>query len=287
VFRVFGLLRGVNPMKHSAAMLIMGRATMRSLRQISVVIGYMFVIVIISSSFVFLAEQDVYDEETGNWMRYEDNKLVVSPFNSIFESMWWGFATLTTTGYGDVVPFSIVGRMVAVASMILGILMIALPSSILGANFVAEWQAHERLRFRYHMLKDADKQAVVQMFHGASEEQTMLLREENERLAMVVSDMQERLAELNPPRYYEKYRHVQERYDDLYARYVQLEKQDAQRRQSQDFSPISLAAMHDVQPGTTRSRRSFLETLRSITPFSRRNTRNTGIPLHRFESSAL
>jgi len=42
-------------------------------------------------------------------------------FASISDGLWWAFVTLTTVGYGDIVPVTAVGRMIAVLTMVLGI----------------------------------------------------------------------------------------------------------------------------------------------------------------------
>jgi voltage-gated potassium channel len=56
-------------------------------------------------------------------------------FGSIPESMWWAFATVTTVGYGDVVPVTIAGRIVGVITMITGLVMVALPAGIVASAF--------------------------------------------------------------------------------------------------------------------------------------------------------
>lgn len=53
-------------------------------------------------------------------------------------SMWWGMSTLTTVGYGDMVPITVWGQFLAMIVSLLGIAMFALPVGILGAGFVEE-----------------------------------------------------------------------------------------------------------------------------------------------------
>lgn len=61
-------------------------------------------------------------------------------FGSIPASMWWAIATLTTVGYGDVVPVTTAGRVAAGFCAVIGIGMFALPTAILGAGFASELQ---------------------------------------------------------------------------------------------------------------------------------------------------
>jgi voltage-gated potassium channel len=56
-------------------------------------------------------------------------------FGSILRSMWWAVTTLTTVGYGDVVPLTPLGKVFAAMTAIAGIGMIAMPTGILAASF--------------------------------------------------------------------------------------------------------------------------------------------------------
>ena len=77
-------------------------------------------------------------------MYYAENGAQPEQFSSIPAAMWWAVATLTTVGYGDVCPVTGIGKMVAAVIAILGIGMLALPTSILGAAFVEEMQNPQR-----------------------------------------------------------------------------------------------------------------------------------------------
>lgn len=67
---------------------------------------------------------------------YCENKVQPDVFSSIPATMWWSVATLTTVGYGDMYPITLLGRFLASIIAILGIGMFALPTGILGAGFV-------------------------------------------------------------------------------------------------------------------------------------------------------
>lgn len=71
---------------------------------------------------------------------YCENGVQPNAFSSIPATMWWSVATLSTVGYGDMVPITIMGKFCASIISILGIGMFTLPTGILGAGFVEEIQ---------------------------------------------------------------------------------------------------------------------------------------------------
>ena len=75
------------------------------------------VLLLISSTLMYYVEHDTNPEE----------------FGSIPKAMWWGIATLTTVGYGDVVPATALGKLLGAVIAILGIGIFALPAGILTA----------------------------------------------------------------------------------------------------------------------------------------------------------
>ena len=60
--------------------------------------------------------------------------------------MWWAVVTLTTTGYGDVVPLTVGGRMIGSVLMISGIAVLALMTGVLATGFAQEERRREYLR---------------------------------------------------------------------------------------------------------------------------------------------
>lgn len=56
-------------------------------------------------------------------------------FGSIPLSMWWAMETITTVGYGDVIPVTAGGRVIAAATMVLGLIVLALPVAIVATSF--------------------------------------------------------------------------------------------------------------------------------------------------------
>lgn len=64
-------------------------------------------------------------------------------FSSIPQAMWWGTITLTTVGYGDVYPVTLLGRILGGALAVLGVGLFALPAGILASGFSEELQARK------------------------------------------------------------------------------------------------------------------------------------------------
>ncbi|MGQ3671228.1 cyclic nucleotide-gated ion channel [Xanthobacter sp. TB0136] len=62
---------------------------------------------------------------------------------SIPLAMWWSITTLTTVGYGDIVPHTEAGRLIAAATMVIGVLMVALPIAIISSSFSTLISKHD------------------------------------------------------------------------------------------------------------------------------------------------
>jgi voltage-gated potassium channel len=71
-------------------------------------------------------------------MYFVENQAQPDQFSSIPASMWWGMATLTTVGYGDVYPVTPLGKAFAAIIAMLGIGMFALPAGIFASGFEEE-----------------------------------------------------------------------------------------------------------------------------------------------------
>ncbi|XP_015431036.1 PREDICTED: potassium voltage-gated channel subfamily KQT member 1 [Dufourea novaeangliae] len=91
-----------------------------------------FLGLIFSSYFVYLAEKDVIGP---------DGK---TDFSSYADALWWGVITVTTIGYGDTVPQTWMGKIVASCFSVFAISFFALPAGILGSGFALKVQQKQR-----------------------------------------------------------------------------------------------------------------------------------------------
>lgn len=76
-------------------------------------------VMIFAASTIYLVEHDAQPEA----------------FGSIPAAMWWAVCTLTTVGYGDVTPITPLGKLLASSITVVGIGMVALPTSLLASGF--------------------------------------------------------------------------------------------------------------------------------------------------------
>uniref|UniRef100_A0ABD2WMZ8 Potassium voltage-gated channel subfamily KQT member 5 n=1 Tax=Trichogramma kaykai TaxID=54128 RepID=A0ABD2WMZ8_9HYME len=71
-------------------------------------------------------------------------------FNNFAKALWWGVITLCTVGYGDAVPHTWAGKLIASFCALLGISFFALPAGILGSGFALKVQQQQRQK---HMIR--------------------------------------------------------------------------------------------------------------------------------------
>uniref|UniRef100_A0A803VXD7 Potassium voltage-gated channel subfamily A member 5 n=1 Tax=Ficedula albicollis TaxID=59894 RepID=A0A803VXD7_FICAL len=120
VFRIFKLSR------HSKGLQILGQTLKASMRELGLLIFFLFIGVILFSS------TDDPD----------------SLFTSIPDAFWWAVVSMTTVGYGDMYPMTIGGKIVGSLCAIAGVLTIALPVPVIVSNF----------NYFYHRETDHEEQ---------------------------------------------------------------------------------------------------------------------------------
>ncbi|KAJ9448678.1 Potassium voltage-gated channel protein Shaker [Diplonema papillatum] len=149
-FRVFKLS------KYNEGMQVVGMAVLRSTDALSLLIFLTTIATVLFGSTMFYAEQAAadFDADMKKWVRKEEygGPDAVHTFKSIPHAFWWCLVTVTTVGYGDMVPVTPPGYIVGCGAMVAGLLLLAFPIIILGANFT-------EARVEYFKQKERDIRA--------------------------------------------------------------------------------------------------------------------------------
>ena len=124
-FRIFRLLRLFKLVRYSHSMENLFMIFKENASEMGLILAFISLIVIVSSTFIYMLEQ-------GNPSGY---------FDSMGDALWWSFVTITTVGYGDKVPMTDPGRVLAVFLMLGAIVSIALPSGVLASAMTQKFIA--------------------------------------------------------------------------------------------------------------------------------------------------
>lgn len=81
-------------------------------------------------------------------------------FRNAFSGIWWSMSTLLTVGYGDIYPITTLGRVMAICIAYLGVGAVAIPTGIISAGFVEQYQRKSGLS----NIKNADIKEIAEIF---------------------------------------------------------------------------------------------------------------------------
>ena len=122
VILVMRMIRFLKIARYSAAMRSLLDVLYGERRALFGCLVILFGITLLAAAVMHLAEGRIQPEKLG----------------TIPDAMWWAIVTLGTIGYGDVVPVTVLGKIVAAATIFLGLIMIALPVGIIANAFNEE-----------------------------------------------------------------------------------------------------------------------------------------------------
>jgi len=118
MIRAMKVLRIFKTMRYSKSIQIISRVISSSKDSLIAVcflaIGY----ILVSALIIFNVEPDIFD--------------------TFFDAIYWATVSLTTVGYGDIYPVSVLGRVITMISSVFGIAIVALPAGIITAGYMNE-----------------------------------------------------------------------------------------------------------------------------------------------------
>lgn len=158
ILRVFRLLRIFKLGRYSSAMQMLVQAIKQEYKVLFASFSILLIMMVLAASGMYMIEKDLQPEA----------------FGSIPSAMWWAMATLTTVGYGDVIPITAWGRFFGGTITLLGMGMVALPAGILASSFSE--QAHQKREiFRLKIIEALENGKVTQSELADLEQLRLLL----------------------------------------------------------------------------------------------------------------
>ncbi|UDQ98253.1 ion transporter [Lentisphaerota bacterium WC36G] len=122
IFRIFRIIRVAKLVSYISVLELFKRVVKKEKDALILTSFIMITSIIISSVLIYYAEYEAQP----------------SKFSSIPASMWWAIVSLTTIGYGDMYPITVIGKTIASIMALIGIAIIAMPTGIISAAFIAE-----------------------------------------------------------------------------------------------------------------------------------------------------
>ena len=126
--RLVRLLRMFKLNRYSEALASIAKVFEHKAREIFASLFFVLILLIVASLLIYYAEHDAQPHQ----------------FRNAFSGLWWAVATLTTVGYGDIYPITPIGRVLGAVIAILGIGMVAVPTSILSAGFLEVLEKNDK-----------------------------------------------------------------------------------------------------------------------------------------------
>lgn len=178
LLRALRILYVMRLARHSLGLQTLGLTMQRSMREFGLLLLFVCVAVTLFSPLVHLAESELAPFAATHPQH---------SFSSIPASYWWAIISMTTVGYGDMVPRSIPGQIVALTSILSGILIMAFPATSIFHTFSRSYQ---ELKQEYEQLwkeergeeMAAESQESLSKVHLSPDELPSVSKEDNDGL---------------------------------------------------------------------------------------------------------
>ena len=128
--RLIRLVRVFKLGRFSASLAIYTRILKDKSHELLWSMGLLLLLLILASSAMYFLEHEAQPQQ----------------FSSIPAAMWWGIITLTTIGYGDIVPVTTLGRVFGSIIAVIGVGFVALPSAILVSGMMEQMEIMKKQR---------------------------------------------------------------------------------------------------------------------------------------------
>jgi hypothetical protein len=175
VLRLIRLTRIVRAFKNPKLVepvIVIARTLSNSTKALYVLGFTLLLFILIFGSLMYVCEKGTWEPSTRRYLRtvgQEWNATIgvfedvtdESPFLSIPHAFWWAVVTAMTVGYGDMYPRTTLGYMVATATMVFSLVILALPVGVIGGNFTKAWKLYERERLEQKAEREKDNKFII------------------------------------------------------------------------------------------------------------------------------
>lgn len=127
IFRILRLLTLLKLTRYSGEFSLFARVLTSKKTEIIISAVAVVLLLILSSTLMFFAEHEKQPQA----------------FSNIPDAMWWAVVTLSTVGYGDILPHTPTGKVIASCVSVLGIALFAIPAGIIASGFIEEMRKKE------------------------------------------------------------------------------------------------------------------------------------------------
>ena len=132
ITRLLRILRIIKAIRYSSKFRVLGRVLRKERSVLLSVLGIAVFYVFLTALIMFNAEPHI-NPVTG-----------AVTFQDFFDALYWATVTLTTVGYGDMIPATDIGRFISMVSSLFGVAIIALPSGVITASYIDELKNEKR-----------------------------------------------------------------------------------------------------------------------------------------------
>ena len=129
MFRVVRIFRLFRINAYSDSLTLIGNVLKKKRTQLLASVFVIALLILASSLCMYSVEHDAQPDV----------------FRNAFSGIWWATSTLLTVGYGDIYPITPMGQFLGIVITFLGVLLVAIPTGIISAGFVEEYQLATRL----------------------------------------------------------------------------------------------------------------------------------------------
>ena len=138
VCRIFRVTRVFKLVRRCESLMVLMTALSKTKKELMLLAGMVSISAVFMGSIMFYIEVDPASRHDPDYA-YDEHS-----FSSIPSSCWWAIITITTVGYGDIVPQTFLGKVVGSFAVFLALILIALPATIIVTKFSEEYEKGNR-----------------------------------------------------------------------------------------------------------------------------------------------